>query len=168
MKEKFNIYISCPQQTPFEQLLIYKGLIESKAENIRVKYWDRIQYNPNLMNECESFAIMLPNNKWNYHIEDLPSGCKKEVLNAIKESHELLLCYKSLSGYNIYKAEVSNGVISGIAGTSDVLNQRKYEDTSIGAYGKQLKKSDFQIKELDSYITHLPSTNPDPRLLLLM
>lgn len=170
-----GIYISCPQQTPFDEVLIYQKLIKAEG-NFDVKFWNKISYNPNLMNECDSFAIMLPNNKWTYDIDDLPSGCKKEVLNAIEEFHELLLCYKSQQGYNIYKAEINNGIISGIPGTSDVLNQKKIEiQESIGAYGGTGKSIQIHTSDIDQHVFNslhaksiTPTTNPDSRLLLLM
>ena len=129
-----KIYISCPQQTPYGHLKDYVKIIV-KRRFLIAEYWNRVSYDPSMLETANYFAIMLPNNKFKMHIDDLPIGCKKELMKAIDLGKNLLLCYESQLGKNVYKAEIINNVIQGIPGTSDILAQI---DTSM----EKLNKND--------------------------
>lgn len=171
-----RIYISCPQQTNYEHLKDYAKIIV-KRRFLIADYWNRLSYDPTTLEIANYFAIILPGNKFKMHIDDLPIGCKKELMKAMALGKKLLLCYESQLGKNVYKAEIINNVIQGIPGTSDILAQI---DTSMEELNKNT--NDGKIVNLQIHVSNIeehiydniyakatiPTSNSDSRLLLLM
>lgn len=170
-----KIYISCPQQIPYDHLKDYVKIIVQRRF-LLAECWNRVSYDPSMLENADYFAIMLPNNKFKMHIDDLPVDCKKELLKAIDLGKKLLLCYESQLGKNVYKAEIINNVIQGIAGTSDILAQIDIsmqdlnKNDNVGKNVVKIHVSNIEEHIYDNICVNatISTSNPDSRLLLLM
>lgn len=91
-----------------------------------VTYWDRKEYFKSDLNDANIFVLMLPGNAWEYPIDALPVGCRKELNIAREANKRIYIAYKNKAGeYNIYFAQFwnsrSGGMIQGITGSSNKL-----------------------------------------------
>ena len=113
-----------------------------------VKHWDRrvpSYYLKSWVEEADVVIFALPNNGFRSRIDDLPSGCKRELRRAMTLGKEIYIVYQVRDGgYRFYKADVESGPhgwIEGISGSSgslrSLINQTS-EETSPKAEEKRL------------------------------
>ena len=100
--------------------------LRTRFENVKCSKWQGGSYNPNLLDNCDIFVFTTPNNKFQFYIDDLPSGVKKELKRAIQLKKEIFLIYKTADDtINFYKISINGQLykifISGIAGTSSYI-----------------------------------------------
>ena len=117
MKNTSNVYLSCPLSVPKERLLEMVDFLTNL--NISLTYWDREHYVKEYYELCDVVVFALPDNSFKYTIDKLPIGVKKEVREAIKDKKPILLIYKSLNGYKLYKLEIKKDFIIGIISSSE-------------------------------------------------
>ncbi len=114
------------------------ALIEAGFKTVRC--WDRRYpscYSSTWIKEADVVIFALPNNGFRSRIDDLPSGCKKELRRAMTLGKEIYIVYQVKDGsYKFYKADVKSGPygwIEGVSGSSGSLLEfvnQKSEETS--------------------------------------
>lgn len=129
-----KVYISCPVTVSKQTL---QGTIRKvKAEGGDEAYWDRDNPNHYLkrwVKDCEVFVIVLPKNKFEIVVNNLPAGCKREIIEAYNLGKTILLSYKNRDGetnlYRIDKTDLQLGnKIRGTAGTTPALHNHVIDD----------------------------------------
>lgn len=122
-----SLYLSVPvrmdwgtEVAPFYQK--YQGPFD-------LNFWVRGgPYNECTLDNCHGVVFFLPDNSWEYRIDELPAGVKSEVMRAYHGGQDLYIAYKANSGYNFYKAQVEGRKIKGISGTA--LSSNRVSDYS--------------------------------------
>lgn len=112
-----------------------------------VKHWDRRvpnHYSKDWVEEADVVIFALPNNGFRSRIDDLPSGCKRELRRAMTLGKEIYIVYQVRAGnYKFYEADVESGPygwIEGLSGSSGGLRSfvnQKSEETSPKAEEKK-------------------------------
>ncbi len=114
-----NIFISCPVNVSLHQVeKVAQKLYE--LGNCNVAFYNRNTYRKELFENADMLVVMAPDNWWNFKIDFLPVGVRKEVNLAIANNIPIYLAYKrTIDGeYCIYKTKIDEGYISGISGSS--------------------------------------------------
>lgn len=144
-------YISCPYSIPLENLERAHKELSAKYTNVNFKYHNRNAklYSDKPIRECDIFAIMLPDNKFEYDIHALPSGCFKEILLARSLNKKITVIYLRQfdTKYHMYNLDPEyKNKIKGLYGeiTIDDLNSKKFVNTI------NVKESDLtgQLEEI--------------------
>ena len=159
----FNIYISCPIATSQQILNDCIVAAGSLGQNVSVRYWVRgTTYNlDDVVNTCDAFVLMLPNNQFQCRIDSLPPGCKKELQQAVAHYRPLFIAYRdSSSEINFYGASIRNGMVSGITGSSIRLKEK------IAPFAKVYQYKPLTEDQLEWKVIVPPAT--EERLLLLL
>lgn len=121
MKNTSNVYLCCPLSVPKENLLEMVDFLTSL--NISLTYWNREYYVKEYYELCDVVIFALPDNSFKYTIEDLSVRVKREFKEAIKDKKPMLLIYKSLNGYKLYKLKIEKGFVIGtISSSEEALN----------------------------------------------
>jgi hypothetical protein len=115
-----SVYISCPISVKEEFLdQVYK-FIGNELE-VDANLWERGSsygiYEEDVINDCDGFVLIPPNNEFRLHISKLPSGCRKELNLAIESGSEIFLAYKAKEGLHIYPVTIIGDILSGVSGT---------------------------------------------------
>jgi len=113
-------YISCPVSVDYENILYVEELIRQNDSDAQVIYWERNSlYRDYWIEECDHFIIMLPDNKFECVVENLPSGVLRELRRAEKMKKSICMAYKNITykKWNIYNTCRSMFSIGGLAGT---------------------------------------------------
>jgi hypothetical protein len=112
------MYISCPISIAQSELdEVVKTLMDLGCNP---NYWVRgTHYNKSsIINNCDGLVLVLPELKWEYVIDALPEGCKRELKLAITAKRKIYLAYiTSDRVFGIYDTDTSNGTISGVTRT---------------------------------------------------
>jgi hypothetical protein len=86
-----SIYISSPYSLRWDTVIEYEALLNSQ---FHVDVWNRKEkYNDSPLKQCDIFLLLTNDNKWNIDINHLPSGCRRELLEAIQLGKPILLGY---------------------------------------------------------------------------
>jgi len=87
-----------------------------------VDYWRRgSTYNDQPLRDADAVVVILPDNKWEHHIESLPRGTCSEIRLAMCLSKKIWLGYTpshSKKPY-MYQTVISGDRLSGMGGTTD-------------------------------------------------
>jgi len=113
-------YISCPISVPSQNLELIINEVPVKYD---VYYWNRKEkYNSDWLQSADVFIIVLPNNRFNYAIDELPIGVKRELKEAMLYNKKIFLAYRNTSG-NIcfYETHITSVLIEGKPGTTDKI-----------------------------------------------
>ena len=119
---KPKYYISCPISIDEAILKKYQSVLwHLGAEPIS---WSRstVYNHQDDIDECDGFVLILPSNNFKLRVDELPIGCKRELIRAVNASKKLYLAYDNKEGATFYRASVSNfnsndAFFSGIAST---------------------------------------------------
>lgn len=154
--KKRKIYMSVPMSLNWDKVQLFKRRFST--EKYDVSLWDRKNYDPRLFEEADSVVFLLPDFSFDYDIDDLPVGVRKEVKQAVKEGKYIYLGYVTAGGdYNIYNAKVEYSEIKGVQGTANKIFNELHIDVVVD-YSGSVKSWD-PISTPDGY---------DERLLMLV
>lgn len=162
-----RVYVSCPMSVP--QTELDKVLKHLKSLGVAACAWERgTPYTDDPVRYCDAFIIMLPDNKFNYEVEKLPTGTKNELKLAINFEKPVYLAYLPIGGLNhlIYCTNIEPRVSSedfhilGLQGTSrnfleniDSYNADQVKYNALISYEEckehKSNSSTIEIKSLD-------------------
>lgn len=114
-----NLYISCPVTVPLERLVgIESDLTAKYGDVFRIKRWARRSpYDKSSLTSSSVFVIILPNNCFDYKIDNLPLGTKTELEYAIQNGMKIYIAYKRVfNEIQFYETTLLNGRICGSPG----------------------------------------------------
>lgn len=175
-----KIYISCPMIEPIGQLeqvaTVCKKILTVAEVDAFINWWNRKEYVKSYLDDANIFVLMLPGNAWEYPIEGLPVGCKKELDIARKANKKIFIAYRNKTGeYNIYNSTTwntkSSMMIGGVAGTTNLLYnylkllQSKNEKPMETKYIREPSISYMNMRELQDTLKHLYG-NLDKKLIV--
>ena len=111
-----SVYISAPVQMNWGNVLDYVAHIDS---TFHVKVWDRdSKYDSSDLFKSEIFLLLTSDNSWHIDIKYLPSGCRRELQQAVGLGKPIYIGYKTKAGtIAIYETSLNKTILSGIAGT---------------------------------------------------
>lgn len=117
---KRDVYISIPISISWDKARQVIDKMEQLKSVKGFSYWDRDEkYNPDYLNEADTFILILPNCKFNYTLNALPAGCKKELEVAQAQGKEIFIAYWNMQGdINIYETDIDTSCIFGRPGTT--------------------------------------------------
>lgn len=133
-----SAYISCPVVVPMVELKrVYDCLGQSTDHDINIKYWQRGgPYDSRLLFDSDIFILMTDDNSFKMDFMELPIGCRRELLSAIRLNKQIFLAYKpqmhSVGNYCFYdlvatlKSNTSteqHGLLTGIPGTTGSITK---------------------------------------------
>jgi len=117
-----SVYISCPTSVNEDFLDDVYNLIEEELD-IRAYCWERTtlysDWEERKIKECVGFVLITPNNEFQIPLNKIPKGSMKELTIARESGSDIFLAYKAKDGIHIYPVEITNGVFSGIANSSN-------------------------------------------------
>jgi 3-methyladenine DNA glycosylase AlkC len=115
-----NIYISAPVTLDWAEVMSVSKRINLSGFNVRTTYWDRKgYYNRSSVSECDIFVFMTPNNDWEFNMNTLPVGVKREYEEAIRLNKPVFMVYRNMEGdYNLYLVKRNVNTLSGLQGSS--------------------------------------------------
>ena len=179
---KRKIYMSVPLSLPWNKVQLFKRRF--REDLFDVTLWDRKEYHPEYYRNAPSVVFLLPDFEWEYDIDELPNGVKREVREAIHDGKKIYLGYVTAAGdYKIYKAIVDEYAeyISGIKGSADSIFDEKVEHLDLsqfkspGVYtreGMEDFSGSMMASDRDTFSyavkASYESTYQDRRLLLLV
>ena len=123
-------YISIPgselEVGPERYTVITQDAVKKLINNrINPVYWDRSKpnvYDTKWLDEADVVIFALPNNAFTATVASMPIGCRRELKRARLLGKKIYIVYQVASGdYHFYKAEVKNGWINGISGSSSMI-----------------------------------------------
>lgn len=131
-KGKVGLYLSCPMTIPLEKLVaVERDLTARYGDVFRIKRWARESpYDKSSLTSSSVFVVMLPNNCFNYKINNLPLGTKTELEYAIQTGMKIFIAYKKVfNEIQFYKVKIIDGHIVGSSGNYlqdlvDIKNNR--------------------------------------------
>lgn len=145
---KNKIYVSCPMSIGQDKL--DSVLVDLRKIGFVARAWKRNtpyiedEYIP----DCDYFVVILPDLKWTYEIDDLPSGTRKELKLAINLKKPIFIAYQTQNhGINIYKATIGEYDIEGIASTSHTLTAM-FKEAQREASAPHVQRVTEKIKEM--------------------
>lgn len=153
-------YLSCPVSYSFSTLYKYGAYIETQGAE--VSYWDRTAtYSSKLLDDADIFILMFPNNNFLANINSLPKGCLKELARA-RDLHKeiyMMYCPSGQPEPRIYEVSISNGFISGMAGTTlgfpNYVNKLKAKSKISNDVHTETISLDFSFEKPDSALTKI-------------
>ena len=95
----------------------------SAVKNLSFDSWSQGKtYDPWCVKKCDVFFFMHPENRFEFHVQSLPIGVKKEYEQAKNLKKEIFLLYKTKDG-NIcpFRIRDYSGIIKGIPGSTGEL-----------------------------------------------
>lgn len=116
-----SVYVSCPVEVNVLHVLDVIAEIQFQTGQLP-NYWDRItKYDNSFVKDADIFVLILPKNKFEYKISDLPTGCKRELKEAIILGKSIYIAYKRshVNEICIYENNIYSNTITGLAGTAD-------------------------------------------------
>lgn len=115
-----NIYISAPITVDWNDVLKVVYRVNSGGFSTNITFFERnSQYSPTLVNNCDIFVFMTPNNTWKFNINTLPSGVRKEYDKAVELGKTIFMAYKVTDGmYNLYYVTRQGDTIQGTPSSS--------------------------------------------------
>lgn len=154
-----NVYLSCPMSCPQERFEDLTQALQEEVDNYSntiLNYWQRGNvYHENDLRNANIFVIHLPSNSYNFFIDDLSVGCRKEIKFALSRNISIYLAYRRASDnkFCFYKANVSDGFIEGDSYGHRLF--KKLED--LEKFNKeQMSQTEFIPKEiLKSTLEHI-------------
>lgn len=114
-----NAYISCPIPVPIEKLhVVGTKLVD---DGYHPTYWKRgTEYKEDQLKEASIFVLMSENNSFDYCLDDMTLGCRKELALAKSLNKPLYMAYwKGNSQLNIYPmhlVKLEEGRVLGMSG----------------------------------------------------
>ena len=133
-------YISCPvsvSESHLQAIAIYVN--KCRWEH---RYWERgsgVYNEGKFIDTCDAFILVLPENKFQYNVELLSSGCRRELKRAMGARRKVFLAYSGMNGIHIYTTTI-NQMISGQVNTTGEFEKLGGELTK-----EQLKKVDSTL-----------------------
>jgi len=121
-----SVYYSLPVNYPGRSIVLdtlKNDLFKIKGGNIGASWWEQnTYYNPNYLDNAQIFVFAMSDNKFNFSVEELPSGVKKELAKAIMADKSIYYLYKtvgsSIPNYYRVNIDLKNRSVRGIAGSS--------------------------------------------------
>lgn len=168
-----KVYVSCPMVVP--QTTLDKILKELNASNdiLALAYPRGEMYTTRNLEESDALVIVHPENKFKFNQRTLPNGVLKEFNRARLLAKKIYLCYFPQTGNNVpyfysIDYEVTNGNISGIAGTSGSLfsmaenaNNKDY-DICAAEEVEKLREYPSITKSIHKVLERYESANDSP------
>lgn len=117
--KKLKVYISCPMSVPIERLETYaKEILKMGAD---VEYWARgTTYTNYALKRADVMVVLLEKNAWKASMSTISRGTCSEIRTAWEEEIDVYLAYiNGQNEYAIYDTTQINGMLTGVAGTSD-------------------------------------------------
>lgn len=111
-----SVYISAPVALDRSTVIQY---YEQLSEVFRVKtYIKGTVYDSNVVKNSDIFVLLTPHNSWTMNKNHLPSGCARELKEAIALDKPIYLGYRTKSGdVYIYETDIYGTTLTGVAGT---------------------------------------------------
>lgn len=118
-KGKVGLYLSCPMGISLQKLVeVERDLTTKYGDVFRIKRWARESpYDKSSLTSSSVFVVMLPNNCFDYKIDNLPLGTKTELEYAIQNGMKIYIAYKKVfNEIQFYTAKIIDGRIYGTPG----------------------------------------------------
>ena len=118
--------MSVPMSIPWNRVQIFKQRF--REDRFDVTLWDRKEYHLEHYKNAYSIVFILPDFTFEYDIDSLPIGVKRELSESVRDGKKIYLGYITVTGdYKIYNAEVDkwSHTIKGIKGTGDSIFAEK-------------------------------------------
>lgn len=118
--------MSVPMSLPWDKVQLFKRRFREDVFDVTL--WDRKEYHREHYKNAYSIVFILPDFTFEYDIDSLPIGVKKELTESVRDGKNIYLGYITVTGdYKIYNAEVDNWshTIKGIKGTGDRIFAEK-------------------------------------------
>ena len=111
-----SVYISAPVSLDRGTVVKY---YEQLSEVFRVNIWKRgTTYDYSMVHNSDIFVLLTPHNSWTMNKNYLPSGCARELKEAIALDKPIYLGYQTQSGdVYIYETDIYGTTLTGVAGT---------------------------------------------------
>lgn len=174
-----SVYYSLPANYPNRaKVLNYltHNLGKIAGNHIKRKWWEQgMKYLNSLVTDSDVFVFSIESNRFQFYIEELPSGVKRELQRAINLNKTIYLLYRTLNSTypNYYEISISEtDFIQGLTGTSAVfydsftsipstVDKGSYED-----YVEELEREGITIGTVKLPGLGTPKRKWDRRLLL--
>lgn len=161
-----SVYISAPVQMNWGNVLDYVAHIDS---TFHVKVWDReSRYNNSDLRKSEIFLLLTSDNSWHIDTTYLPSGCKRELAEAIQLNKPVYVGYKTKAGtVAIYETTLCRTMLSGITGTGGSIF-RTHAHIEQPKTACDVEEGVMEVDYEEPVMEALDYYLPDRRLLLLI
>jgi hypothetical protein len=120
-----KVYVSCPISVPQSTLDKIMARIVGISYVKQATHWKRgsFNYDPTMLATADVVIIVHPNNSFDFRLEELPVGVRKEFDEAIKLNKKVLLAYHGVisDSYNFYTMDIGRDKAKGLAGTGNTL-----------------------------------------------
>jgi hypothetical protein len=155
---------------PWTSVQLFKKRFPEK--DFEVKLWDRKDFYPEYFQNANEVVFMLPDNEFNYSIDSLPIGVKRELKEALRSGKKTYVAYITSGGdYNIYEAEANGLIFGGVKGTANTIFNNTEADRKNFIYETDSYKvphyGSFE-RDTFNYAVKVKHNEPDRRLLLMM
>lgn len=116
MRMSKSVYISAPVSLDRGTVVkFYEHISEVFRVNI---YKVGTVYDSNVVKNSDIFVLLTPHNSWTMNKNHLPSGCARELKEAIALDKPIYLGYQTKSGdVYIYETDIYGTTLNGLAGT---------------------------------------------------
>jgi len=118
--------MSVPMSLPWDKVQLFKRRF--REDMFDVTLWDRKIYHPEYYKNADTVVFLLPYFSFEYKIDDLPIGVRREFVEAIRNGKKIHVGYITASGdYKIYNANFDKyaEMIKGIPGSGDNIFSEK-------------------------------------------
>lgn len=155
MKTNHKTYISCPVSV--EENTLIRCAREVVSQGSEPRYWERGRpYSDEDLKTSNAFVLILPNNQFEARITNLPSGCKKELMQAHMLGIPIYLAYqlKTTKEIKIFDTTLTDLTIKGVQGTSRQLQIDIDEYSKIHKVVKEINTGAQFIESSLNYWIH--------------
>lgn len=165
----FTGYISVPMNVDWQK---YVGPISNSYKNLHLNFtwWVRgTPYTPDNLRNADFLIVVLPDNRFIAKWEDITTGVKSEIQEAIFMKKKIYLSYRTTSGgVYLYNTKINADGVFGITGyitadhiverheeseTTELINRRKSVKTVSRADEEyDNEDGDFKLKYAPDYV----------------
>jgi hypothetical protein len=145
---QIKVYISCPSTQPVKKTEAVANLIHNYRLNTNVSYWIKGDIYDKKMSDYNVFVLMTNDNSFNGLVNQLPSGCARELIEAHCHDLHIMLAYTKLSGeIRLYDLNVNEirGEYQGRSWNSNYFTQ-------LCKIGDDLPKKSVRVDDFYMYI----------------